>query len=567
MGIIIQLSKHVANQIAAGEVIERPLSVIKELLENSLDAKAKHIEVRIKNAGFTHIIVQDDGIGMDEEDLSLCLNRYATSKLSSVSDLYRLSTFGFRGEAISSIAAVSRINIISRKSDQDFGVKLVAESGEIKEITKSSASIGTRFLVKDLFFNVPARLKFISSKNVENLQIEKLIKSFAFIEEDVSFSLYKDDKLIFSSYKNNSNSLIDKGHALLGKDYYGHLYDFNSATEAVKINGVIADPTVSRRDSRGIIIFVNKRLIIDKKIMFAIKTAFNNILQVGYQPVSVLNLTVAPDEIDINIHPRKMEIKFKNEQIIIRDLISSLSDFLKKTPWLKTSQSYVNEYNHVTYQPFILKNNDNIPNSPLVSAQIKLLPANNFSELKIVGQLSSTYIVLENNDAMIIIDQHAAHERIMFEKIKTYQSHTVTYPLLIPINVSLNSMEMAILKNHDSHLRELGLEIEIFGENQIIIRQVPQYLIKADMNLFLKDMIFDIEINAVFTSHKLFFDKICATLACHASIRAGQNLNNQEIEKLLLELDHTDFAAHCPHGRPIVKSILKSEVKKWFDRT
>lgn len=566
MGIIIQLSKHVANQIAAGEVIERPLSVIKELLENSIDAKAKHIEVRIKNAGFTHIIVQDDGIGMDKEDLSICLNRYATSKISSFSDLYRLSTFGFRGEAISSIAAVSRINIISRKSDQDFGIKLVAESGEITEITKSSASIGTRFLVKDLFFNVPARLKFISSKNVENLQIEKLVKSFAFIEEDISFSLYNDDKLIFSSYRNNSNSIIDRGHILLGKEYYGHLYDFNCETQDIKINGVIADPTVSRRDSRGIIVFVNKRLIIDKKIMFAIKTAFNSILQVGYQPVSVLNINVAPDEVDINVHPRKMEVKFKNEQIIIRDLISSLSNFLKKTPWLKTSETHIDKYNHVAYQPFILKSNDNTPSSP-ISSQIKLLPATNFTGLKIVGQLSSTYIVLENDDAMIIIDQHAAHERIMFEKIKTYQNHNITHSLLIPINVSLNSMEMTILKNHNNNLQELGLEIDVFGENQIIIRQIPHYLIKADMNLFLKDMLFDIEINSVFTSHKLFFDKICATLACHSSIRAGQYLSNQEIEKLLSELDHIDFAAHCPHGRPIVKSILKSEVKKWFDRT
>ena len=582
MGIIHQLSQHVANQIAAGEVVERPCSVVKELIENSIDAKAHRIDVSIKNGGFEYLVVQDDGIGMDEADLSLCVKRYATSKLEAVSDLDRLVSFGFRGEAIPSIAAISRMSITSRQADETFGLKAVIEMGTIQSTSKAGAQVGTRMEVRDLFYNVPARLKFAKSKRTETGEIERLLKAYAFIYPHIAWSLSADERMIFSCDQ-DSNARIERGHVLLGSETKGHLYEFSSHSPSCQIEGVIAAPMVSRRDTRAMVTFVNNRLVVDRKLIMAIKNAFSTVLEVGYQPVCALNIHCAPDEIDVNIHPRKTEVRFKNERQILGQLINSLAQFLSQTPWLahtssqiyspKTAWEQNTRHDGLFYSSAPRANKQDSIQAFMMSVmpqpqvQKPLLLAKRFSDLKIVGQVMATYLVLEGEQGLIVVDQHAAHERVMYERIKKQRASSVSSPLLIPVTLAVCSLDMALVAEHHDELFQVGFEIEPFGQENIIVRSVPDYVSHASISDLVKHMLADLATWSKSYAHRALFDHVCATLACHASIRAGQTLAREEIEALLVSLDDTDFGAHCPHGRPIVKSFAKAEVKSWFDRT
>lgn len=579
MGIIVELSQLVANQIAAGEVVERPASVVKELLENSLDAGSKHIEVRIKNGGFDYIVVQDDGAGMDEADLQLCLKRYATSKLSAVSDLDRLHTFGFRGEALPSIAAVSELTITSRPKHQEYGNKVSARAGIIDDFTKAGASFGTRIAVHDLFYNVPARLKFARTKRAETAEIERLIRSLAFCHKEISWSFFVDDKLVFSTKDGTSQS---RALLLLGQEAQGYIYDVFLKTDVLTISGVIGAPAISRRDGRGMILFVNNRLVTDKKLIMAVKTAFRTVLEVGYQPVCALNIEVAPDAVDVNIHPRKAEVRFCDERRVLAHIINSIGEFLSTTPWLAQQHSQTNPHAETTriggfeslahfdqWQPrknyfpqtfgFVQKSYDPVSKPLLISKK--------FSDVRIVGQVMATYLIGECEDGLVVIDQHAAHERIMYEKIKKQRQNIESIPLLIPFSINISNAEMALFMEHKDNFFNMGIEAEALGDESIVIRALPDYLKNADIHLFIKDMFADLESYGKTYAEGALFEHVCATLACHASVRAGQRLNKEQIEALLIELDDTDFRAHCPHGRPIVKSFNTNEVKTWFDRT
>lgn len=582
MGIIHQLSQHVANQIAAGEVVERPCSVVKELIENSLDAKASRIDVSIKNGGFDYIVVQDDGIGMDEDDLSLCVKRYATSKLEAVSDLDRLASFGFRGEAIPSIAAISRMTITSRQAHETFGLKALIEMGVVQSISKAGAQIGTRIEVRDLFYNVPARLKFAKSKRTETGEIERLLKAYAFIYPHIAWSLSADERILFSCDQDDS-ARIERGHVLLGRETKGYLYEFSAQGSSCQIQGVIAAPMVSRRDTRSLITFVNNRLVVDRKLIMAIKNAFSTVLEVGYQPVCALNILVAPDEIDVNIHPRKTEVRFKNERPVIGQIISSVAQFLSQTPWLAHASSPAlssqTAWDHNTSHGGLFFSSSPRPHRqehiqafmmsvmPQTEVQKPLLLARRFADLKIVGQVMATYLILEGEQGLIMVDQHAAHERVMYERIKMQRQSSLSVPLLIPVTLPVSSLDVALVVDHHDELFQVGFEIEAFGQESIIVRAVPDYVSHASIGDLVRQMLADLATWSTSYADRALFDHVCATLACHASIRAGQTLAREEIEALLISLDDTDFGAHCPHGRPIVKSFAKTEVKTWFDRT
>lgn len=586
MGKIVELSQHVANQIAAGEVVERPASVIKELLENALDAGASNIEVRIKNGGLSHIVVQDDGWGMDEDDLRLSIKRYATSKLSTVSDLDNISSFGFRGEALPSIASVCRMSIISRTIQQQEGHKVVVEAGAIRDLFTTSAALGTRIEVRDLFFNVPARLKFVKSKRAEIYAIDRLLKAYAFIHPNVGWKFYSENELVFS-YKNGvQTNDFARAEALLGDDTKGLLYAFDSQCDFLKITGVICAPLATRRDSRGMVFFVNRRLIGDKKLTMAVKTAFNTLTLVGNNPVCALMLDLAPDDVDVNVHPRKAEVRFKDEQRIISYLISSLSKFLAKTPWLRTENSSPITSHRPPFdvdmllgsgQPkvansfgFTMASNHKpwLDSQPVHNFQPKLLSSKRFSDLLVIGQACSTYLLAQSEEGLVIIDQHAAHERIMFEKIKRAKEQGLTKtPLLIPFTIDLSLAELGLLEEHVPDLQALQIDVEFFGKSTAIIRSLPDFIKDTDIKALIMDLLSDLSRFGRARSTEQMFEQVCASLACHSSIRAGQRMNQQQIETLLIELDNTDFNAHCPHGRPIVKSFFEHEMKKWFERT
>lgn len=599
MGKIIELSQHVSNQIAAGEVVERPCSVVKELIENSLDADALNIEIRVKDGGLAHLVVQDDGIGMDEADVRLAIKRYATSKLATVSDLDSIATFGFRGEALPSIASVSQMSIISRPFEQAHGTKAVIDGGAVRELTKAGANFGTRIEVRDLFFNVPARLKFVKSKRAENAEIDRLLRAYAFVYPSIGWKFFVDDKLVFSSRASDDRD-FERALLLLGRDTEGLLYRFDQKTEVLRISGAVAAPMASRRDGRGINLFVNHRLVSDKKLVIAVKTSFRTILEVGRNPICALKIDIAPSEVDVNVHPRKAEVRFKDERRVMSHFISLLSGFLSKTPWLKhqietTTWSSAQASSTLQEQSkramstfdFLLGTGeeagtmpvacgftaiDNSPKLPFNKASThphkKLLAAANFSDLRVIGQVSSTYLLTESDEGLVVIDQHAAHERVMFEKIRAAVSqNTSSSPLLIPITIHLDFSEMNLFEEHLLDLRAIGIEAEIFGEHSVIIRALPDFIGKADIRALMLDILSDLSNHGRASTTEQIYDHVAATLACHSSLRAGQRMNKEEIEALLIELDGTAFGAHCPHGRPLVKSHSASEMKKWFDRT
>lgn len=595
MSKIVQLSQHVANQIAAGEVVERPSSVVKELIENSIDAGSKNIEVRIKNGGLEQIVVQDDGLGMELEDILMALRRYATSKLSTVDDLDQIGTFGFRGEALPSIASVSKMSIVSRTNRQDHASRVDVLGGQIGEQSKAGSSIGTRIEVRDLFYNVPARLKFVKSKRAESGEIERLLKAYAFSYPHIGWRYFVDDKNQFSFAKDGSLH-HERAQALLGKDTRGFLYPMSHVVEDMSIEGVICAPMVARRDARSIILFVNNRLIKDKRLTDAIRVAFRSLLEVGRSPVVALKIAISASEVDVNVHPRKSEVRFRNEREVFSDIIGAVGEFLAQTPWLRGDSDHFknepaslpsttpfNSDNTRSYgYDFLLKPQTSTKETvyaqpslgmtytppPATEEQKKLLSADKFSDLRAIGQVSSTYLLTESDEGLVVIDQHAAHERVMFEKIRREKANSIKrQDLLIPINIALDAKEMAFVVHYLEDFLALGIEIEIFGEENILVRSTPDFLKHCQVVDLIKDIISDLSHIGQLTSFNDLFDHVCATLACHSAIRAGQKMSKEEIEALLRSLDGTSFNAHCPHGRPLVKSFSQMELRKWFHRT
>lgn len=577
MGNIVVLSTEVANQIAAGEVVERPASVIKELVENAIDAKASTIDIQIGGGGLELINVLDNGIGMDEDDLRLATRRYATSKLKNSHDLFSLGTFGFRGEALPSIASISELSIISRTKDQEYGHKAVFKAGELCDFSLAPSPLGTRIKVCDLFFNVPARLKFIKSKRAEVAFIDKLIRSFSFAYPEITFNFISDGQRIFSTLTEEDRAL-----SLLGRDALGHMFPVKASTELIKIEGVVVAPMLSRRDSRNIHLFINNRIVNDKKLVQAIKASFRSLLEVGANPILALKITIEPSEVDVNVHPQKTETRFADERRVFSHIISLLGDFLAKTPWLSAQEKNIRDHSSylmidevirptsapkefLSYEMTLKEPEPLIPMKSSMTST--LLPTRKFSELKVIGQVNTTYLLLESDEGLVIVDQHAAHERFMFEKIRAKVKDLKKEPMLIPLSVELDQSTMALFLDHADELYRLGIEAEAFSERHVIIRALPSFIKNEDARSLFMEVLNELSEIGRSDSFDTIYDGVCATLACHGSIRAGQRLSHEEIKALLEDLDAIDFGAHCPHGRPVAKSFKEAEMKKWFHRT
>lgn len=571
---IIILDQHTANQIAAGEVIERPASVIKELIENSLDAKANHFEIRIKNGGLDFMIVQDNGIGIDKEDLSLAFMRYATSKLTKASDLSLglVNSFGFRGEALPSIASVSKSSIISKITQSDFAYKITCHAGVLSEIETCSFNQGTRIEVRDLFFNVPARLKFIKSPRSETMAIDKMLKLFAFLYPEHTWHFFSDDKAIMLA-KETSN-LMQRAQTLFGLDSSEYLYDFSIESSLLKLEGIMAAPMLSAKDTRHIHIFINNRLVQDKKLVAAIKLSFRSLLEIGKNPFIALKINIDPSMIDVNVHPRKTEVKFAEEQKIFGEIVTLLGSWLAKTPWIKPiinnnekivlPQASLISYPKNQYE--FLLDKTYVQNENLFVSK-PLLPQEKYADVEILGQLHNMYIILQSEQGLLLLDQHAAHERVMFEDIRLKKSSFRQIDLLLPISINLNHEEFLSFLEHQSALEKLGFNTDIFGERNIALRAIPDFMLNQSLDTLIKDLLSELNEWGQSSINSDIFDNVCATLACHNSIRAGQKLHKDEIAQLLNKLDVIDFNAQCPHGRPMIKWFNHLEIKKWFHRT
>lgn len=572
------LETQVANQIAAGEVVERPLSVIKELIENSMDAGATQIDVSVGEGGLLHLIVQDNGCGMSPEDAVLCFSRHATSKIQTASDLESIASFGFRGEALAAIASVSEIQLTSKRQEdpEAFGVHLRA--GSLLEAGPTKGQAGTRIEVYDLFYNTPARRKFLKTPAHEYALIENLIKSLAMVHTNIGFSLRKDQQSKLDLRPSSAHSiadpvLLERTLECLSSGCRGQIFAIDAATELVRMRGFVASPLVNRNDTKEMRLFVNGRFVQDRLLNQAVLVAYRTLLEVGRKPICTLNFEVDSASVDVNVHPQKLELRFAEPSRVQSHIIRLLSDFLATTPWLKAAPAKTYELrSESSSAPYVLQR----PSAPEVFVssepvfrQLPQLPMEQtFQKLRILGQVDATFLVLDDGEALVLLDQHAAHERVLFERLKEQVKHKTvpSQALLFPRQIALSSAEAALLSTAGSMLSDAGFQIDWFGESVALMRQIPMHLDEQAAESLLRDFLSDLDSDKTQTAFDDWIEKACAQIACHGSVRAGQVLDHAEIAALLKQLDHIDYQAHCPHGRPTARRMPYIELAKWFHR-
>lgn len=617
------LDQHCVNQIAAGEVIERPLSVIKELVENSLDALAKKIEITVEGRGTSLIRIKDDGIGIMPEDLGLAIKPHTTSKIDKIQDLDNLNTLGFRGEALASIAAVSKFSIVSRTQDQIAATEIKLEGGQVISYSEIGSPRGTTVTVEDLFFNTPARLKFLSSDSTEFGLISDMVNRLALARPDVAFSLRRPNNLIFNT--SGTGKLLDTIASVLGNDIARKLIPIEHVEGNLSISGYISPPDFSRSSRQGITFIINGRVIRSKLLNTALKNGYHTLLSANMYPTGVISLSLPPAEYDVNVHPAKLEVKFKSEKNIsqvLTDLVNKtllaskplrrltlVSDENKsylqtKKPdcpkpeipnsWEQVKLQYTNKTNYKSkidnkLNKGIKPNSDHITNSDFKpdtdlkskidhKSKMDYQPPETITEednnnsfflnLRPIGHLFNTYILTTDEKALYIIDQHAAHERIRYENIlDLYQNtKTVSQMLLLPETVNLTLQEEQIILAHYDDLYNLGFILEHFGDRTYFLRGVPILQnLEAPEKMF-RMFIDEIINNPLPPSPEKLIEKWIFILACRSAIKANDRLSHHEMEELLMKLSQTNNPYSCPHGRPTIIEISKKEIDGKFSR-
>ena len=591
---IRKLDAEISEQIAAGEVVENPASVVKELIENSLDAGAKHIKVIFKKGGLKEITVIDDGWGIPSAELPLAVERYATSKISSLTDLQNIRTLGFRGEALPSIASVSRMSISTRYHKEITGRQIFLEGGALKEDREIGFPRGTKVTVEDLFYNTPARLKFLKGVPAEAAKITKLVHLLALSRADVSFSLKKESEVILETP--GDGKLINVILKIFGHDIARELIPINFESAGFYLNGFISNPSYSRNNRSYQIFYVNGRYIRSQLIREALDKSFASVVTAKRYPVALLYLNVPFENIDVNVHPSKLEIRFQREEQLRLFLEKSLKKaftpvyFISQSSNQQKSIDNVNNINRINkmeikqktvktdpyYQInlelqvkedlFPLKISPSKKNEETFVKNYKTEPIiDNFWDGFIVGQAFATYIILQKGEELIFIDQHAAHERILWEKIQKSKNEGEKFiQEIFPITVELPLSVTEILIEKLTYLKDLGLELEHFGNNTFIIRAIPSYL----QNIFSTELFLDIleGLNSLSATEQEFQKEIQLRLSCKAAIKANKKMTPEEMSFLLAQLEKCENPFFCPHGRPVAIKIGKNELEKLFKR-
>jgi len=598
MGIIKKLDQKTTNLIAAGEVVERPASVVKELVENSIDAKAKNIKIKLVDSGLKEITITDDGVGMDAADAKLATIPHATSKIKDGNDLFRITTLGFRGEALPSIAAVS--NFVLKTSDNEArGIKYTMRNGRIIDEEIIARSQGSEISVKNLFYNTPARLQNLQSPATELSHISDFITKISLAHPDISFSLVNNDRDIIQTYGNNN--LREVVLSVYGNNVARNMLAIQGKNNYYKISGLISNIDVTRSTKRHINIIVNKRIIRDYKIVNAISRAYDGYLMGGRFPIAIINIEVDPGLIDVNIHPSKLEIRFANE----KELMSLLNDVITNKLFstnLTTNKDSFEEFvgsnedsnNDINteFDSFNFKVDDSkgfeIDSSYLeekpteiekfnesfqqqkytfIDNEITDGSDNKIPKMDYIGQLFGTYILTQADEHFYLIDQHAAAERVNFEKIlkQLKQDSYQSYELLIPIQLDFSPSETVLVNQHFQDINNLGIEIEYFGKNSFTIRKIPDWISRGKEQGFIEEIITHIIYNYKKEKYE-FQTNLAKDLACKRSIKANEYHSAIEIEDLLDKLARADNPYTCPHGRPVIIKYSKYEIEKWFKR-
>ena len=566
MGNIVLLDDLTINKIAAGEVIERPASVVKELVENSIDAGAKNIEVEIKKGGKTYIRITDNGKGMERDDMAIALERHATSKIRKVEDLEHTYTMGFRGEALASITAISRMTILTKTEDADNGTKMIAEAGDILSIEEVAAQKGTTIIVENLFFNTPVRYKFLKQDATEFRYIKEMVINIAMANLDVAIKLINDGKAVFKS--NGSGKMQDLIFLIYGKEISENLVDVNYQEENIKITGVVGNTLVARDSRKDQIIFLNKRNIKNKTLLNSADEAFKAGIGIGKYGFFILNIEAPANMYDVNVHPTKTEVRFKNDEQMYRVLYRAMKNAMLNKEFMgnkeieQEKKDYINsEYNYYTNN-FVKNEKVEVQEAPELIEREQERKIN----YKYLGISFKTFITAQIGDDIYLIDQHAAHERILYEKIKENYKYTKvnnTQMLLVPEVVDLTHKEMEFVKEHFELFTKSGFDIELFGENTVKIMGRPDLSYRmGNRNIFLD--VLDEMITNERSNSKDVEDRFIATVACKAAVKANMDLTKEEVDSLIQGLLKLKNPYTCPHGRPTTIKINKEELMKKF---
>ena len=587
MARIKQLSKHLINQIAAGEVIERPASVVKELVENSVDAGASKISVEISNE-CRDIRVADNGSGIHPDDIMLAFSKHATSKISTDEDLFAIDTLGFRGEALASIISIAKVTCTTRTKDFETGTKVKCENSEVKKV-ETGCAVGTIMEVRDLFYNIPARLKFLKNPNTEFSYIQELVQSIAISHPQVSFELKKNGKTVLKTSGNNelkhalkelfSNSITDNLKEVLKTDELAGL----------KISGYVSTPDFTRSSKKDYHIYINSRTVKCPVFMKAIDTAYKNLMANGKYPFVVLNLEIPAVDVDVNVHPTKKEVRYKNTNqifnFIMSGIIGGLSNYtepektysIKPEPKpaaervveLKTKPNSLDIFYNKPDDEMSMeeetfeKVQKNIPQVTPETDQkqiFKPVEEEPEPEENIVGQYKNTYILVEKEDGLEIIDQHIAEERYIYEKLKSKKS-VVSQLLFVSDVLTVSATEAELIKENLDKFERFGFGIEFTSDTELIFRKVPQMIAKVNPKEILSDILENIE-----SDIDGLEEKILITTSCKASVKAGQKLSTWQMQEIVKKWRTTKMPYTCPHGRPIVKFFPHKEIAGFFQR-
>jgi DNA mismatch repair protein MutL len=570
------LPEVLSNKIAAGEVVERPASVVKELVENAIDAESTKVMVEIKKGGRALILVSDNGIGMDRDDALLSIERYATSKIHGEKDLFSIATLGFRGEALPSIASVSEMEIVTRPASSQAGTRITVNGGKIKEVTEVGAPKGTMISVSSLFFNTPARRKYLKTEKTEMGHISDMITRTALAWPDIHFKFLHNGRVLgnWSPTENPLHRIID----IIGGDVEGRLNEVEYEDAGVRVQGFVASPDIVRTTRRGLYLYVNGRFVRDKVLDHAVIEAYSGRLMKGKFPLSVLFVGLGHDQVDVNVHPTKSSVRFaapkQVHDIVARAVSGCLKRFDRPT-WGET-RTIEPSRRPVPYKLSPLRvavsepGPEPTPGPPkaVPEATQPLWPGKTFSSLRVIGQLHNTYIVCESEDGFVLIDQHAAHERVVYESLKTAykRSAIVTQGLLVPETIELSHREAGILESVLEDLRNMGIEIEPFGGKTYLIKSVPALLAGKSVKPLIMEIVEKAADIGLLSNMDHAVDECLAIMACHGAIRANQQLGEKQIKALLEQMDDVPQASRCPHGRPTLIRQSLREVEKDFKR-
>ncbi|MDP4087667.1 MAG: DNA mismatch repair endonuclease MutL [Bacillota bacterium] len=606
------LSEETSNKIAAGEVVEKPFSVVKELIENSVDAGTKNLVVEIEEGGQKRISVIDDGYGIHPDDITKAFLPHATSKIQDIDDIFRINTFGFRGEALASIASVAKVRLKSRAEGLDIGREIEVNGGFVESIKDTGSNTGTSIEVRDLFYNVPARLKFLKSSSKETASISDIVSRLAICNNDVSFKLINNEKKVLQTYGNGN--LKDVLRIIYGKNTVDNLIYFEGHTDTASAFGYVGNAELSRGSRNHQSIFVNKRYIRSKLITAAVENAMKSFLTINKFPFFVLFLDIYPEFIDVNIHPTKAEVKFNDDRSVFKLVFDAvhrgMREALKDSFMISPDENEV--FSHAVEKPPLIQELTfdslalpNIPNrneEVVNNLPIDLLrqpstkqeasepqkftyPAEKNMEvylneenpteksfaklppLNYIGTFYNTYIICEFGDELYLLDQHAAHERVLFEKYRKEISNgkVVSQVSLVPLIAELTIEDYLTYTEYEDIFKQAGFEIDVFGDNTIRISEIPYILGKLDNKSLFMDMLDSLRNSGRSNTVDIKYDNI-ARLACKSAVKANQKLSPEEIKKLIADLKFCENPFNCPHGRPTIIKMSLYELEKRFKR-